>query len=330
MTRSTYRQEAMARPTTVAAKYAHLVAHADRVAQVAYALELLSAERSTRLLEAALAALERAPVEALVPAARPVLRALYDRLDANGPRTDAGGALRAAIVRLLQRLACPADTDILARAAMTFEFQPPGPEEVAAMLRASGLAALHAIDEALAASYAVRLLGDTYTSPMSGEPALTAARVLAAQNRWLPLYAYTVDAGRRHSEVLSECLRALVRLPAPLLADLVDRYADGNDELALVGLFDLILEHPDGEAHAGRLATFLRDTQLYGAYRYLCTLIVARRHVTLLPALIALADEEHDPLKWEPLAEALSLLSGSCRVDAALRCLRTRIECAQQ
>ena len=47
-------------------------------------------------------------------------------------------------------------------------------------------------------------------------------------------------------------------------------------------------------------------------------------------ALIALADEEHDPLKWEPLAEALSLLSGSCRVDAALRCLRTRIERAQQ
>ena len=200
-----------ARPTTVAINYAHLGAYADRVCRLP-TLELLSAG-GARACWKPPSPRSSAPREALVPgrSARvtPCTTAWSQR-----PRTDAGGALRAAIVRLLQRLACPADTDILARAAMTFEFQPPGPEEVAAMLRASGLAALHAIDEALAASYAVRLLGDTYTSPMSGEPALTAARVLAAQNRWLPLYAYTVDAGRRHSEVLSECLRALVRLPA--------------------------------------------------------------------------------------------------------------------
>lgn len=319
----------MPRPTTIAAKLAHLQGlAADPAEGSTFATSLLS-ERSTRLLEAALAALDRAPGDALPSGARPALRDLYERLDANGPRDDAGGALRAAIVRLLRRLARPADADLFERAALTFEFQPPGREEVAGPLRAAALAALDAIDGDLAASYAVCLLADAHTSAMSGEPALTAARVLAAQNQWLPLYAYAVGDGWRQPEVLSECLRALTRLPAPLLADLVDRYVEADDEMALVGLFDLLFDHPDGEAHAGRLATFLAETRLYGAYRYLCTLIVARRHEALLPTLITLAEREEDSLKWEPLAETLSLLGGSGRkdrrVEAALRRLRARM-----
>lgn len=324
----------MPRPTTIAAKLAHLQGlAADPAEGAAYATSLLS-ERSTRLLEAALAVLERAPNGALPADARAALRDLYERLDANGPRDDAGGTLRAAIVRLLRRLARPADADLFERAALTFEFQPPGREEVTAMLRATALAALNALDDDLGASYAARLLVDAYTSPMSGEPALTAARVLAAQGQWLPLYAYAAGDGRRQPEVLSECLRALTRLPAPLLADLVDRYIEGDDELALVGLFDLLFDHPDGEAHAARLAAFLGETRHYGAHRYLCALIVARRSEVLLPALIALAEEERDPHKWESLAEALSLLDGSGRggrrVDAALRRLRARMDDAQR
>lgn len=323
----------MPRPTTIAAKLECLRELGDDPAeQAAYATEIVSTQRSTRLLEAALAALERAPDAALPPAAHAGLRALYQRLDADGPRLDAGGTLRAAVIRLLRRLARPADADILERAALTFEFQPPGREEVAAMLRATALAALNTLDEETAAGYAVRLLGDAYTSPMSGEPALTAARVLATQGHWLSLYAYAVGDGRRQPEVLSECLRALTRLPTPLLADLVDRYVESEDELALVGLVDLLFDHPEGDAHAARLTAFLRETRLYGAYRYLCTLIVARRHETLLPELVALAEQETDPRKWAPLAEALSLLDGAGRrdrrVESALRSLRARIAAA--
>lgn len=315
----------MPRPTTIAAKLTHLRDLADPGERAAYALDLLASERSVRLLEAALSVLERAADDAVPPTTRAALRDLYERLDENGPRNDAGGTLRAAIARLLRRVGRPADAGILERAALTFEYEPPGREEVAGMLRAAALAALNEVDEALSASYAARLLTDVHTNPMSGEPALTAARVLAAQGQWLPLYAYAVGGGPYQSEVVSECLRTQTRLPAPLLVDLVYRYVESTDELALVGLFDLLFDHPDGEAHVDRLAGFLAETRLYGAYRYLCTIIVGRRHEALVPVLIALAGTEEDPHKWEPLAEGLSLLEGDRRAEAALGRLRERM-----
>src|SRR5215211_7318202 len=54
--------------------------------------------------------------------------------------------------------------------------------------RAAALVVLGEVDPTLAGFHATRLLHDSHTSPMSGEPAVTAARVLADVGQPLPLY----------------------------------------------------------------------------------------------------------------------------------------------
>ncbi|HEY6015338.1 MAG TPA: hypothetical protein VIU16_01020, partial [Gaiellaceae bacterium] len=68
---------------------------------------------------------------------------------------------------------------------------------------AAALVALHAVDERLAGFHAARLLHDPHASPMSGEPAVRAVRVLAALGQPLPLYAYLVDEHDALPDVLA-------------------------------------------------------------------------------------------------------------------------------
>jgi hypothetical protein len=51
---------------------------------------------------------------------------------------------------------------------------------------------------------------------------------------------------------VAECLRSLTDLPASLLPSLVERFRESDDEIVLLGLFDLLL------AHAARAALALR------------------------------------------------------------------------
>jgi len=104
-------------------------------------------------------------------------------------------------------------------------------------------------------------------------------------------------------------------------AALVERYRETDDELVLVGLFDLILAHEAGKDEAEFLRSFLRETDRFDAYRYLATVIVAGRHEHLIPDIVALAKVERDRRKAKALHEALSLLAGDRKVDEALRAL---------
>ncbi len=252
---------------------------------------------------------------------RAVLAALYAYYDADPYKRDTGAYVRAAVLRALRPVVRPADTPLLERALLTYEFPPPGRVEGAAHLRAAALLTLIEVDPKLAGYHAARLLGDEYNSPMSGEPGVTAVRVLAAQEQWLPLYSCITGAAGARSEVVSECLRSLAALPPSLLPPLVARYQETEDELVLVGLFDLLLAHEAGTDQAEFLRLFLRETDLLDAYRYLATVIVAGRHVHLIPDVIALAKVERDRLKAKALHEALSLLTGDEEVDKALRAL---------
>ena len=143
------------------------------------------------------------------------------------------------------------------------------------MLRSAALAALNDLDDDLSRYHAVRLLANEHTDPMSGEPALTAAKVLAAHREILPLYFYVMqDGARTLPEVVSACLGNLTSLRADLLPELLSRFTEqGADrelsEVILVGLFDLLLNHDEGPQALDYIATFLQTSDQLDAYRYL-------------------------------------------------------------
>jgi hypothetical protein len=307
-----------------AAQLQQLAALADAPGeQTAFAIKLLESERNMQVIQAALQALsEYPPTEAREP-----LLHSYAHFSAT---SDSGAYVRAAILRALRSLARPADTELLTHAAMTYEFAPPGRSEIAAPLRSAALLALHEIDGDLAAYHCVRLLTDEYTSKMSGEPAVTAARVLAAQGQLLPLYAYCIDYHKfdeRHqsSDALAECIRSLTGAPASIAHAIVEQYRDSQDEVALIGLFDLILERPDRERRLDVIRQFLRATRVYHAYHYLATLLATSRNNDLIEELLQSTQNERNPRKIQLLLDALALAPDTAEVRAVVERLQERM-----
>jgi hypothetical protein len=272
--------------------------------QIAYAERLLATSKDLEVLQAALAVLA-AHAE---PRSRRVILDTYAQYEGGGPRRDTGCHVRVALVGALRPVVQWQDCDMLERSVSTYEFLPPGRSEVAAGLRATALVTLNEIDRTLAGWHAVHLLTDTYTSSMSGEPAVTAARVLAAQGESLPLYAYTLrnEAGVV-SEVLGECLRSLTTLPRSLLAPLVERYLASRDEIVLLGVFDLLIAREADTSFDDIIVDFLAGTKLYNIYRYLVSTIVASRRDDLRKWLEARAQSEGDRTKAEILEQALAV-----------------------
>lgn len=290
-------------------------------AQVDYALQLVETESNLELVQAALDAL----ASSSDPRVRTILLDRFGELaDGRGPG-DSGCYLRAALLRALRHVARRDDAPVIERGVWTYEsmppFTPPDYGEVAAGLRSVALVTLNEVDEALAGYHAARLLVDGRTSHMSGEPAVTAARALAAQGQLLPLYGYVMRGeSHRHNigpdgeqgvsgipEVVGECLRNLSPLPASLLPPLVARYRESGDEIVLLGLFDLLLAHETRARYDRLVLDFLRETRLYNIHRYLASMIVASRRDDLIVSLEKMAAGERDRLKAETLRDALAL-----------------------
>lgn len=272
---------------------------ADPPAQAELAARLLS-ERNAEVQLAAL----RVLIDRPDPAWRLALLKAYAPLQAGGSRRDPGGAVRAAVLRALAPVALLEDAPLLEQAATTYEFLF---GEAAGDLRAAAIQALDQVDHRLAGFHAVRLLTDQHTSIMSGEPAVTAARLLAGRGQALPLYAYVVRAEAPLGDVAAECLRGLTALPASLLPGLLGRYRDSTDEILLLGLFDLLLAHEARDEYRQVILDFLRETRLLALYRSLVVTLVTTRDESWVAALEALAGEEPDPRKQEYLREALAL-----------------------
>lgn len=266
--------------------------------QFTFALRLVEKERNPDAVIAAAAVLEEAADER----ARPVLLARYAACERDGARRDPGGAIRIGLLRALTSVAWPDDASLFARAATTYEFRF---GEVAGDLRAAGLLALSQVDAALAGFHGVRLLHDEHTSRMSGEPAVTAVRVLAAVGQPLPLYSCVLREGNLTGEVVGECLRGLTGLPAALVPPLINRYRESRDEVVLLGLFDLLLEHPARAAFAAEVRGFLRSTMMLDLFRSLVATIVAGRDAEWLAELRRMAAAEKHPTKAAILHDAL-------------------------
>lgn len=285
-------------------------------AQTALALDLVARDKDPRAVRAALEVLKQRPTLD----ARPILHARFEALAADGIKRDAGTYLRAAILQALRPIAQPADLPFLERAAATYEFLPPTRSEEAGLLRSTALVVMNELDSRLAGFHAVRLLADPFNSRLSGEPALTAVHVLAAIDHFDPLYYYALHQPQPQSDVLSECLRSLAGLPPTLVPGLVERHGPTRDEVVLVGLFDLLLEHDD--------PTFVRQwmpaTKLYAVYHYLVTRLVATPAPRWLALLAEQAERERDPRKLALLEEALALGRPDPVTQGALARVRAR------
>jgi len=299
----------MARKMTVAKVSAYLSSfEAGSVEQQAYAVELLSSEKRLSLIGPAIEALAGTQITE----ARPYLLSWYDHMSANDGRRDDGAHLRTAILRALRQIARPEDTDLLEQAAQTVQFAPPGHSEVASMLRATALLILDEIDSDLAAHYAVQLLFGKFTEKMSGEPALTAARVLASHRQSLPLWAYLNQNARPSPDVAGECLRAQNELPLPLVRQLAARFGpDGEadpEEMVEAAWVDLLMGHVAHEELLDNLFQTLWSTQSLQVLRYGATALAAARDELLHDLLLDLAEQEEDAERITVLLEAVSLL----------------------
>ncbi len=285
----------------------------DPTEQAAYALTLLESEKSRQVVEAALAILE----ENVPASAWSVLSNLYQYYNQDGTKRDAGLFLRLTILKSLRSIALPNDVPLFEQMVSTYEFMPPTREEVAGGLRANALLALHELDKELAAYYGVRLLVDKYTSKMSGEPAVTAVRVLAALGQILPIYQYVLEPKDKIPEVTAECLKSLTALPLTFVQPLIRQYSFAEDDAVLLGLFDLIVAHPEGATFTEFLLEFLANTRRTDLYRYLVFAIITSRKKELISTLLDSAREETNRAKLQVLVEVLGL-SKEYATDLAL------------
>ncbi len=278
----------------------------DPQAQADYAVTMLQARYGFEVVLAALQTLTRQPWSA----ARGALLDLYAHYSTQGQKLDPAAYLRAAILRALREIVLPTDAPFLAQAAETFVFPPPQFKEEGAMLRSAALLALVEVEDELARYHAVRLLANEHTDPMSAEPALTAAKVLAAQGETTALYFYVMqDGAHTLPEVVSTCLSNLVHLRPDLLSGILTRYGEAKQEVVLVGLFDLLLNHRAGVQGQTFLTTFLQQSQHLDAYRYLTVTMVTSGKPSVVQLLLDASKVGLPKTKAVILREALVLVA---------------------
>jgi hypothetical protein len=161
------------------------------------------------------------------------------------------------------------------------------------------------LDPETAALFAARFLADPLTS-FSGEPALTAIRVLAAQQRLEAVFALASWAGG-NAQLVGEALRNLVELRADLVDLLVETHFDSGDEQITLGLFDQLLGHQERSRWYDLILRYLVTADEPDAYGIIVTSIVASRDTHLIEALRSLAADERDPEKSRLLEHGLEL-----------------------
>jgi hypothetical protein len=271
----------------------------DKDQQVELGIVLLGRARNPESIGSAVSMLG----DSSDPRIRQVIAEKYATLNAEPRRRDSGCFQRTALVRALRGRATQAEIPLLETALWTREII--GRFDAASDLRAAALVTLNEVDDRLATFHAARLLKDAHE--MSGEPAVTAAKLLAARDELLPLYALAAERGGA-AEARAESLRGLTGLPVSLVMRLLEDYRDEKDDAVILGLFDLLLGHPSRGAFSGFIASFLDRTQSIDLYRFVVNSIVATRD----PVLIALLQRPDGPVETSPkgkvLREALELI----------------------
>ena len=292
-------------------------------AQSDFAVSLLQPRQKRDVLLAALKVLAKYPN----PAAREPIRQLFEHFSADGRKRDPGAFTRRAVLDAWRHVALPADVPLILQAVNTYEFLPPGFKEDAILLRTGALLILNELDDTLAGFQATRLLVDGFSDPMSGEPALTAVRVLASQEQTLPLYLYAMQANEAAiPEVVSECLRSLTRAPAALIPGIIARHGKAESAIIRIGLCDLLIGHEAGPAPqaVAYLADALTTMPDLAAYRYLVIAMLTSRRAELTAAVLQTARLETHRGRIGVLLEVLDLFAANPEIAALAEQLRLR------
>ena len=296
----------------------------DPVTQRDLALELLTMTRSRQHIDQALHVLLREEVQAeLDYTHRPALRtkALYyfDSED-----RDSGGLLREQLVRLLTTIGDANDVDIFMQAAATYHRQPVN--DAAQNLRAAALHGLLRHDTTLAAAYATRLLGEADTSPLNGEPTITAMGVLALCGQPLPVYQFVLAQGEAFAaqglgEIIGKAFEVLVEgLPQRLFEELAQRFAAHDVPIISSGIADAIINARAAGLYP-LLEQLLSDTSHIELHHTIVILMAAARDDELTSRLLELA--RISPRAFvDHFVDALELLPPGKERDAALERLR--------
>ena len=294
-----------------------------------FALGIIETEGNPELLAAALRALG----DNVRPEDGVALRDLYHHFAEAGRKRDAGGQIRSAVLAALWHLHDRDDLPLALEASRHIEPSLNGDGE---MIRAAGLALLGVLDPEIAAYRAIAMLGLNDASPMSGEPALTAARLLAnlRQHEALAMYvlghAPAADVfeslrSRRAPlpDVTAEALRGLSDVPAARLQPILGRFATAEDEVILLGLCDLLVSL-DPDPIALDLTEELLRTASEDLYAVLVTSIVASRRPELIALLLASLPREVRRPRLVLALEALHHAPQTPEVAAAMANLRER------
>ena len=296
-------------------------------AQSDFAVSLLQPRQKRDVLLAALKVLAKHPN----PAAREPIRQLFEHFSADGRKRDPGAFTRRAVLDAWRPVALPADVPLILQAVNTYEFLPPGFKEDAILLRTGALLILNELDDTLAGFQATRLLVDGFSDPMSGEPALTAVRVLASQEQTLPLYLYAMQANEAAiPEVVSECLRSLTRAPAALIPGIIARHGKAESAIIRIGLCDLLICHEAGTQAplalqaVAYLADALTTMPDLAAYRYLVIAMLTSRRAELTAAVLQTARLETHRGRIGVLLEVLDLFAANPEIAALAEQLRQR------
>ncbi|MCX7617724.1 hypothetical protein [Tepidiforma sp.] len=273
----------------------------DPEAARAFARELLTVPADPETLLAAVELLAAAPA----PADLAPLRAAFAWLAAAPKRRDPGTLLRARILDAIAPVATGEDLDLARAALSTVERTVNGSGEP---LRAAALRLLARLDFEAAAAQAAITLAAGDARPMSGEPALTAIRVLAAAGRSEAL-VITALATPFPAPLRAEAVRGLVALEAAAFDAFTRAALPGfvaEPELALA-LADLLFAHPSGEQAAGALTQLLAAARGIELYASLAASIVAARSEWALVCFADALEAETGPAKLAAAREALSL-----------------------
>jgi hypothetical protein len=277
--------------------------------QGAYAAELFPDETNHDVVVALLHALALHPR----PELRPALLDRYRKFAENGPKRDPGGLARAAILRALRDIALPDDAPLLLDATRTYEYtfnERRGP----ALVRASALIALFNLEQEFARYRAIELLGELSATSESGEPALTAIRVLADGDAFDALILFALTADGATADLVGECLKQLARAPdAALTAVVTGALEDGRDMVQL-GLADLLIDHP-GTRFATEFGALL-DTAELDVLRYAVTSAVASRRPDLVAPILEALERSILRERMAVFEEGLELARDPALMDA--------------
>lgn len=255
-----------------------ILRQSDADAATAYAIELVATHHEHRVLEPALELLTAA-----APAgARMALRARFADLAERGDRLDQDCSLRAGIVRALRAIDSRSDGDVAEQALRTVQLGWTG-VDLAQGLRAEGLLLLAAGDPERADLFAAELLGDPHASRFSGEPTLTAIRVLARRGQFVTIWAKVRRPGLP-PDVVAQAFASARSVPADLQLAALREHLDAATALG-----------EEGEATALVVAEAIVLNELADGYPLLLDLLRETPNTNLHQYLVVTAARASDP-----------------------------------